>query len=89
MAEDFHDLVDVGSSDEHINSVDADGVAFAAIQGLADKLEEKDDRIEELEADRDELRAENEVLRERLSALEDQVANVAQGAGVSTAQADD
>jgi len=64
MAEDFHDIVDVGSSDDHINAVNADGVLFAAVQGLSEKLERKDGRIDDLEA-------ENERLRDRLSTVED------------------
>jgi len=70
MAEGFHDAFDVGNSDEHINSINADGVAFAAIQGLSQKLDEKDDRIDALEADCDALQAENEQLRDRLAAIE-------------------
>jgi len=40
MAEDFHEVVDVGTSDDHINSINADGVALAAIQGLSKNLDE-------------------------------------------------
>lgn len=58
MAQDFHAAFGVGSDDRHIATVDADGVALAAIQGLhrkveeqAKTLQEKDARIEKLEAD--------------------------------------
>lgn len=64
MAEDFHDVVDVGTGDGSINSINADGLAFAAIQGLAERLAEKDERIDDLEA-------ENDRLRERLNAIEE------------------
>jgi regulator of replication initiation timing len=81
MAGEFHDAFDVGNDDEHIATVDADGVTFAAIQGLSEKVDERvaerDDRIVELEAETEELRAENEQLRaenerlrERLDAVE-------------------
>ena len=64
MAEDFAEQFALGN-DEHIATVDADGVAFAAIQALAaendereceaerlrDELGDKDDRIDELEAE--------------------------------------
>lgn len=40
-----------GSSDKHITSTDADGVALAAIQGLNEKLEEKQVEIDRLEAE--------------------------------------
>ncbi|QCC50851.1 tail fiber domain-containing protein [Halapricum salinum] len=65
MAEDFHEAfeADLGDSDEHINSINADGLAFAAIQGLSERLERKEERIDELEA-------ENEQLRERLEEIE-------------------
>jgi len=72
MAEDFHEVVEIGDSDDHINSINADGVAFAAIQGLAQELDEKDARIDELEA-------ENEQLRDRLSGVEDRLASLETG----------
>jgi len=39
MAQDFHAAFDTGSDDKHIATVDADGVALAAIQGLNQKVE--------------------------------------------------
>ncbi|MWG36001.1 tail fiber domain-containing protein [Halomarina oriensis] len=75
MAETFHRIVDVGDSDAHINSVDADGVALAAIQGLAARLDETAEELRSELAARDEhvetLAAENDRLRERLRAVED------------------
>jgi hypothetical protein len=41
VAQDFHAAFGVGADDKHIATVDADGVALAAIQGLNQKLEEK------------------------------------------------
>jgi hypothetical protein len=41
MAQDFYAAFNVGPDDKHIATVDADGVALAAIQGLNQKLEEK------------------------------------------------
>lgn len=49
MAQDFQAAFHLSEDDKHINSVDADGVALAAIQGLNQKLEEKETRIEALE----------------------------------------
>ena len=49
MAQDFYAAFAVGPDDKHIATVDADGVALAAIQGLNQKVEEKDARIAELE----------------------------------------
>lgn len=57
VAQDFHTAFGLnGEDDKHIATVDADGVALAAIQGLNQKLEE--------------TRAENQLLRERLSEIE-------------------
>jgi hypothetical protein len=41
MAQDFHAAFGLGTDDKHIATVDADGVALAAIQGLNLKLEEQ------------------------------------------------
>ena len=49
MAQDFHAAFQLGTDDRHIATVDADGVALAAIQGLNQKVEEKEARIKELE----------------------------------------
>ena len=56
MAQDFSAAFSVGPDDKHIATVDADGVALAAIQGLNDKVERqareikaKDQRLVELE----------------------------------------
>ena len=56
MAQDFYAAFGVGPDDKHIATVDADGVALAAIQGLNQKLEEQ--------------RAENAGLKARLEKLE-------------------
>ncbi len=49
MAQDFKAAFGVGEDDRHINTCDADGVAFAAIQGLHQVVKEKDERIADLE----------------------------------------
>jgi len=50
MAQDFKAAFAVGESDTGITTVDADGVALAAIQGLNQKLELKETEIKELKA---------------------------------------
>jgi hypothetical protein len=51
MAQDFHAAFGLnGADDKHISTVDEGGVALAAIQGLNQKLNEKDAKIKELEA---------------------------------------
>jgi Chaperone of endosialidase len=49
VAQDFKRLFGVGQDDKTISMVDADGVAFAAIQGLNLVVKEKEARIEKLE----------------------------------------
>lgn len=54
MAQDFYTSFGLGSDDKHISTIDADGVALAAIQGLNEKLERENaelrERVEKLEA---------------------------------------
>ncbi len=49
MAQDFHAAFGVGPDDKHIGTMDDDGVALAAIQGLNERLQEKEAPIAELE----------------------------------------
>lgn len=57
MAQDVYAAFAVGSDDRHIATVDGDGLALAAIQGLNQVVEEKDRRIRALEKDVEELKA--------------------------------
>jgi hypothetical protein len=68
MAQDFHAAFGLnGSDDTHINAVDAQGVALAAIQGLNAKLERSNQK---LQAENARLRALLANLEARLSKLE-------------------
>jgi hypothetical protein len=49
-AQDFHAAFGLGSDDETIGTVDADGVALAAIQGLDQDNQDLKARVAELEA---------------------------------------
>jgi hypothetical protein len=62
MAQDLHAAFGLGESERYISTVDADGSAFAAIQGLNDKLEA---RIAEQAQEIAELRRAVEVLMAR------------------------
>ncbi len=67
MAQDFHAAFGLnGSDDKHISVVDEGGVALAAIQGLNQKLNEKDSEIRG-------LIQQNETLEKRLENLEQMV----------------
>ncbi|MBZ0172218.1 MAG: hypothetical protein K8E66_07560, partial [Phycisphaerales bacterium] len=64
MAEDFHTAFGLGNTDKYIATVDADGVALAAIQGLNQlvreqerKLADQESRIADQQSQIDELRA--------------------------------
>ncbi len=73
MAQDFHAAFGLGAGEATIDTIDADGVALAAIQGLNDKLAERDAGLRAELASKDaelaELRQELELLREALEAL--------------------
>jgi hypothetical protein len=57
MAQDFYSAFNLGDTDRGYYSVDAHGVALAAIKALAEQLQEQSARIERLERDNRELRA--------------------------------
>jgi hypothetical protein len=67
VAQDSHAAFGLGADDKHIATVDADGVALAAIQGLNEKVEV---RSAKSEADIRALKAENVALKARLERLE-------------------
>jgi hypothetical protein len=63
MAQDLYAAFGLGSDDKSIGTVDADGVALAAIQGLHEIVQEKENRISTLEE-------RNAELETRLAVLE-------------------
>ena len=66
MAQDFHAAFDLnGSDDTHISTVDEGGVALAAIQGLNQKLDEKNSEIQDLKQTVDELKKMMQSLSEK------------------------
>ncbi|PSQ40266.1 hypothetical protein BRD13_00175 [Halobacteriales archaeon SW_5_70_135] len=73
MAEDFHDAFDVGDSDEHINSVNARGVLFAAVQGLSEELDGKEAQLDDQRARLDDQRAHIEELEADAERKDDRI----------------
>jgi len=74
MAQDFYAAFDVGADERRISTIDSDGVALAAIQGLYDMVKENEGMIAHLESrpvaqqDRiDKLEARLAVLEARLT----------------------
>ena len=70
MAQDFHAAFGVGADDKHISTVDADGVALAAIQGLHEIVKEQKTELQAKEQKISTLEA-------RLAALEKLVSSLA------------
>jgi hypothetical protein len=66
MAQDFYAAFGLGEDDTHISTVDADGVALAAIQALYRLSKEKDTQIEQLNRQLEQTRADMELLKARL-----------------------
>jgi trimeric autotransporter adhesin len=56
MAQDFHAAFGLGDTDRAYNSIDAHGVAMAAIKALYERSREQDARIDRLEQENAELR---------------------------------
>jgi len=80
MAQDFYTAFGLGGSNKHIGTVDADGVALAAIQGVHQLVKENETQISALVAARDAeiatLRTETTTLRVRLEMLEAMMAEL-------------
>ncbi len=79
MAQDFYAAFGLGADEHYIASVDADGVALAAIQGLYQVVEEKDARIVALQS-------QNADQEQRLNDLEMRLANLEGRADQTTSQ---
>jgi hypothetical protein len=76
MAQDFYAAFGLGEDDKHIDTVDADGVALAAIQALYRQTQEQQQEIRRLEEQSqkdDAIREENRALTLRLERLEELV----------------
>jgi hypothetical protein len=72
MAQDFYAAFGLGDSERYINTLDADGVALAAIQGLYAKNQA-------LETEVSTLKTENATLKKDMSDLEARVAALERG----------
>ncbi len=74
MAQDFYAAFNVGEDDKHITTIDADGVALTAIQGLyevvQDEIKSRDAKITSQQKQIDALQSQNADILVRLAALE-------------------
>ncbi|HGX93328.1 MAG TPA: hypothetical protein ENK35_08445, partial [Candidatus Tenderia sp.] len=76
VAQDFYAAFGLGADDTHIASLDASGVALAAIQGLYRQNQEQAARLEALER-------ENAELRKQIDAIEAQLAGLNESSGAA------
>jgi hypothetical protein len=76
MAQDFYAAFGLGGSDATITSVDPDGVALAAIQGLNEKVEGEKKKAE---SEMQELKAANADLKQQLEEIKAALYNLAGG----------
>ena len=70
IAQDFYAAFGLGNDDKTLSTIDLDGVALAAIQGLYEVVQEQDKRIIHLESQVSELQKQNAMLDARLVAVE-------------------
>jgi hypothetical protein len=77
-AQAFHAAFGVGEDNKHISTVDADGVALAAIQGLHSLVREKEAELADMAGRLDEKQAEITDLKARVAKLEALVEQIAQ-----------
>lgn len=70
MAQDFYRAFGLSDTDKAINSIDSGGVAFAAIQGLNQKLTEQGTVIRAKDGEIAKLKANATKLAARLAAIE-------------------
>jgi hypothetical protein len=73
MAQDFHAAFGVGEDDRHITEVDEGGVALAAIQGLNQKLAEKNAQIQDLRQKNDSLAQQLGELKAAVQSLQEKM----------------
>ena len=89
MAEDFHGALpyDLGSSADHINSLNADGVALGAVKGLAGKVKRQKEEIATLKAENRDQQSTIDEQNERIDRLEKRLAALEADASAGPATA--
>ena len=70
MAQDFHAAFGLGADDKTIGTLDADGVALAAIQGLHDIVREREAQLADMATRLDQKDGQIAELTQRLARLE-------------------
>ena len=81
LAEDFYAVFALGEDEKYINTVDVDGVALAAIQGLYQMVREQEDQMMAQRRRIAILEFEKATQQEHLAALEARLAKIEKGLG--------
>jgi hypothetical protein len=76
MAQDFYAAFGLGDNDKAIGTIDADGVALAAIQCLYKMLQERVGEVAQLRAEKDAHTQQIAAQQQRIIALETRLAAV-------------
>jgi len=78
VAQDFHAAFGVGEDDKYISTIDADGIALAAIQGLYERLQEQtaetDKLLQAKQEEISELKRENQALKDAIVGINKRLA---------------
>jgi hypothetical protein len=86
MAQDFFDAFGLGNNDTHISTIDLDGVALAAIQGLYAQNQELATEVSAYKAENTALKAETSAQQAQIDGLEARLTALERG-GVSRSSA--
>lgn len=81
--EQFHEIFEVAPGADRVAAGDADGVAMAAIQALANRVDEQDRQLRRQHERLDEQRTDLETLRERVESLQSELARLELDSGGS------
>jgi peptidoglycan hydrolase CwlO-like protein len=79
VAQDFHAAFNLGTDDKHIATVDADGVALAAIQGLNQKVDELKNDLKHRDAENAELKETVNELKKLVGQMKNKYDTLIQG----------
>jgi hypothetical protein len=82
-AQDFYEVFGLGDDDKYISTVDADGVALAAIQALYELIKEKEVQIKTQQKYIGLMKADMIALRDQVISLGSRLAELETGMAVS------
>jgi len=74
--QDFHEIFQLGKDDRFISTVDADGIALAAVQGLLHKVKEKEAVIRDQREQITKMKENMSAQMRRMAALEERLSQI-------------